>query len=71
MLLSALIYKHRILPRRAWAMAISYAGVLLVFRRSFADYLWRLIERTAKPYHPCIAAPAAVADPVFTPLLNA
>lgn len=47
------------------------AGVLLVFRRSFADYLWRLIERTAKPYHSCIAAPAAVADPVFTPLLNA
>jgi sarcosine oxidase subunit gamma len=47
------------------------AGVLLVFRRSFADYLWRLIERTAKPYHPCIAAPAAVADPVFTPLLTA
>jgi len=46
-------------------------GVLLVFRRSFADYLWRLIERTAKPYHPCIAAPAAVADPVFTPLLTA
>ena len=46
-------------------------GVLLVFRRSFADYLWCLIERTAKPYHPCIAAPAAVADPVFTPLLTA
>jgi sarcosine oxidase subunit gamma len=46
-------------------------GVLLVFRRSFADYLWRLIERTAKPYHPCIATPAAVADPVFTPLLTA
>jgi drug/metabolite transporter (DMT)-like permease len=31
MLLSALIYKHRIQPKRAWAMAISYAGVLLVF----------------------------------------
>jgi sarcosine oxidase subunit gamma len=47
------------------------AGVLLVFRRSFADYLWRLIERTARPYHPCISAPAAVADPVFSPLLSA
>jgi sarcosine oxidase, subunit gamma len=47
------------------------AGVLLVFRRSFADYLWRLIERTAKPYNTCIAAPAAVADPVFSPLLTA
>ncbi|MEN9688185.1 MAG: hypothetical protein RI998_182 [Pseudomonadota bacterium] len=31
MLLSALIYKHRLLPRRVWAMAISYGGVLLVF----------------------------------------
>lgn len=47
------------------------SGVLLVFRRSFADYLWCLIERTAKPYHPCIATPAAVADPVFSPLLTA
>ena len=47
------------------------SGVLLVFRRSFADYVWRLIERTAKPYHPCIADPAAVADPVFSPLLTA
>jgi drug/metabolite transporter (DMT)-like permease len=31
LLLSALIYKHRIRPLRALAMAISYAGVLLVF----------------------------------------
>jgi drug/metabolite transporter (DMT)-like permease len=31
LLLSALIYKHRIRPVRAMAMAISYAGVLLVF----------------------------------------
>ena len=31
MLLSAAIYKHRLQARRVWAMAISYAGVLLVF----------------------------------------
>ena len=31
MLLSALIYKHRLQALRVWAMAISYAGVLLVF----------------------------------------
>jgi drug/metabolite transporter (DMT)-like permease len=31
LLLSALIYKHRIRPMRALAMAISYAGVLVVF----------------------------------------
>jgi drug/metabolite transporter (DMT)-like permease len=31
MLLSALIYKHRLHRMRVWAMAISYAGVLLVF----------------------------------------
>jgi drug/metabolite transporter (DMT)-like permease len=31
MLLSALIYKHRLHRIRVWAMAISYSGVLLVF----------------------------------------
>ena len=31
MLLSALFYKHRLQALRVWAMAISYAGVLLVF----------------------------------------
>ena len=31
MLLSALLYQHRILARRALAMAISYAGVMVVF----------------------------------------
>jgi len=31
LLLSALIYKHRIRPMRALAMGVSYAGVLLVF----------------------------------------
>lgn len=43
-------------------------GVVLVFRRSFADYTWRLLERTAKPYRLCITSPALCADPIFTPL---
>ncbi|UUZ64845.1 hypothetical protein LP417_08470 [Polaromonas sp. P1-6] len=46
------------------------AGVLLVFRRSFADYTWRLLERTAQPYRLCITSPQACADPVFTPLFE-
>lgn len=46
------------------------AGVLLLFRRSFADYLWRLIERTAQPYRPGISAPGHCADPWFAPLLE-
>ena len=45
-------------------------GVVLVFRRSFADYTWRLLERTAMPYHLCITSPAQSADPVFTPLIE-
>jgi len=46
------------------------AGVLIVFRRSFADYLWRLLERTARPYRPCITRPDQCADPLFTPLFE-
>ena len=46
------------------------AGVVLVFRRSFADYTWRLLERTARSYRPCITSPAHCADPVFTPLFE-
>jgi len=45
-------------------------GVLLVFRRSFADYIWRLLERTAQPYRPCIALAQHSTDPLFTPLLE-
>jgi len=46
------------------------AGVLLVFRRSFADYTWRLLELAARPYGLCITEPQACADPLFTPLLQ-
>ena len=44
------------------------AGVVLVFRRSFADYTWRLLERTARPHALCITTPDQCADPMFTPL---
>jgi sarcosine oxidase subunit gamma len=45
-------------------------GVVIVFRRSFSDYTWRLLERTARSYLPCITSPAQCADPVFTPLFE-
>jgi sarcosine oxidase subunit gamma len=46
-------------------------GVVLLFRRSFADYFWRLLRRTAAPYGLCVTQPGTHADPVFTPLLPA
>jgi sarcosine oxidase subunit gamma len=45
-------------------------SVLLVFRRSFSDYFWNLLERTARPYSLCIAPVAHCADPVFAPLFE-
>lgn len=45
-------------------------GVVLLFRRSFADYFWRLLTRTARPYGMCMTDPAAHPDPVVTPLLT-
>lgn len=44
-------------------------GVLLVFRRSFANHVWRLIERSAEPFGLCIATPGA--DLLFAPLIEA
>jgi len=46
------------------------AGVMMVFRRSFADYVWRLIEIGARPYGLAIVRPQHHPDPVFTPLLE-
>lgn len=46
------------------------AGVMLVFRRSFADYTWRLLQRAARPYGLCVTHPLACPDPLFTPLLQ-
>ncbi|MDZ5461709.1 hypothetical protein, partial [Azohydromonas lata] len=44
-------------------------GVALVFRRSFADYIWKLIERTARPYGLQLVEPRRCADPLLSPLL--
>lgn len=34
-------------------------GIFVVFRRSFADYVWRLLEKSARPYRLGISAIAA------------
>ncbi|MDZ5457471.1 hypothetical protein, partial [Azohydromonas lata] len=44
-------------------------GVALVFRRSFADYIWKLIERTARPYGLQLVEPRRCVDPMLSPLL--
>jgi sarcosine oxidase subunit gamma len=44
-------------------------GVTLVFRRSFADYVWRLIERNARPYGLQLVEPKSSADGVLSQLL--
>lgn len=46
------------------------AGVMLVFRRSFADYTWRLLQCAARPYGLSLTLPSACPDPLFTPLLQ-
>lgn len=47
------------------------AGVALVFRRSFADYLWRLIERSARPYGLRLVEARQCPDTLLSPLLGA
>jgi sarcosine oxidase subunit gamma len=44
-------------------------GVALVFRRSFADYIWRLIERTARPYGLQVTEAHHNTDVLLSPLL--
>jgi sarcosine oxidase subunit gamma len=46
-------------------------GVSLVFRRSFADYIWKLIDRTARPYGLQLTEARQCADPLLSPLLAA
>jgi sarcosine oxidase, subunit gamma len=43
-------------------------GVLLLFRRSFADWVWRLVERSAKPYGLAVCAPHELRAPGFAAL---
>jgi sarcosine oxidase subunit gamma len=45
-------------------------GVALVFRRSFADYIWRLVERNARPYGLQLTEARACPDALLTPLLD-
>lgn len=45
-------------------------GVLLLFRRSFADYVWRLVERATRPYGLAIRSARELSDPTFTSLLD-
>jgi sarcosine oxidase, subunit gamma len=44
------------------------AGVLLLFRRSFADWIWRLVERSARPYGLAACAPRDLPAPAFAAL---
>lgn len=48
----------------------SAEGVTLIFRRSFADYIWALIDRAALPYGLQLAAPGEVPDGLLSPLLE-
>jgi sarcosine oxidase subunit gamma len=45
------------------------AGVMLVFRRSFADWIWRLVERSAQPYGLAVCEPGDLQASVFSSLL--
>lgn len=44
-------------------------GVMLLFRRSFAGWVWQLIERSARPYGLAVCTPAQLPAPLFAPLL--
>jgi sarcosine oxidase subunit gamma len=46
-------------------------GVMLVFRRSFADWVWRLLERSARPYGLALCSPAQLPARDFSALLDA
>jgi len=45
-------------------------GVTLVFRRSFATYLWQLVERAASPYGLDLVSAAQAPDGLFSALLG-
>ena len=57
------------LPKATWTIVRSDDdGVMLLFRRSFADWIWRLIERSAKPYGLALCAPHELPAPGFAAL---
>ncbi|HET9977517.1 MAG TPA: sarcosine oxidase subunit gamma family protein [Burkholderiaceae bacterium] len=43
-------------------------GVLLLCRRSFADWIWRLVKRSARPYGLVVCAPHDLPAPAFATL---
>jgi sarcosine oxidase, subunit gamma len=45
-------------------------GVTLIFRRSFADYVWRLVERGARPYGLQVTDRQRCSDLLLGPLLG-
>lgn len=45
------------------------AGVMLLFRRSFAGWIWSLVQRSARPYGLAICAPHQLPAPAFAGLL--
>jgi sarcosine oxidase, subunit gamma len=58
------------LPKATWTLARSDdTGVMLLFRRSFADWVWRLVERSARPYALAVCAPAQLPCAAFDALL--
>jgi len=44
-------------------------GVMLLFRRSFASWIWQILQRSARPYGLAICSPQQLTTPVFEPLL--
>ena len=60
-----------VIPKAGVTVVRSYdAGVMLIFRRSFADWVWRLIERSAKPYGLALCTPAQLPAADFSTLLE-
>lgn len=58
------------LPKATWTLIRSHeAGVMLLLRRSFADWVWRLVERSARPYGLAVCTPRQLPCPAFDALL--
>lgn len=53
------------------AIRASGSGLTLVFRRSFAPYIWQLIDRAALPYGMKVVSPVEAHDGLLAALLGA
>ncbi len=59
-----------VVPKAGWTIVrTDDEGVTLVFRRSFADWIWRLVERSAAPYGISVLTPEQLLAPHFSNLL--